>query len=187
MTRMRTIDPEQKARTAKESDPLKAYAAAVRRLSMRMQSAGELLDALVERGYAPDDAEAAVSVLRERGYCNDDLYAEALLRRYRKKSRPAAVAALRAHKLDRETIERAMAGWEPDTESMSAVLESVLRRECPGWEPGQSCPREAMRKAAAKLYRQGFTKQQTDEAFALLRTQAQADDFDETGDEPYEP
>jgi len=149
---------------------------AIFRLQMRMQSAGELGAALKEKGYAPDDIQAVLEVLTQRRYLNDDLYAEALLRRYRKKSRPAVIAALRAHRLDKDTIDRAMENWEPDTDSLSLLLSQALRREDPDWEPCSAVDAVTARKAALRLYRRGFSRQQVDDAFEHLRTARETDE-----------
>ena len=125
------------------------YAAAIRLLSMRAMSAGELREGLLRRGYAPEDADEAVTRVTEAGFIDEAAYAEALVRRYTERGYgPRALPArLRQHGLSSETIAAAMQPLETDEDALDALARKFLRGEN---------TQAARQRSAAALARRGF-------------------------------
>ncbi len=125
------------------------YAAAIRLLSMRAMAAWELREGLLRRGYAPEDAEDAVTRVTEAGFIDEAAYAEALVRRYTQRGYgPRALPArLRQHGLPADVIAAALQPIEPDGDALDTLARKFLR--------GENTEKSRQR-AAAALARRGF-------------------------------
>ena len=123
-------------------------AVALRMLSRRAVSEGELLRRLSEKGFPPADAEAALSRLRELGLADDRRLCEGLVRVYRdsrRYGRAKIVMALRRRLVPADIIDvvvRGMSGGDEEIEVATAALSKKYREGIP---PG--------REGAAKAYR----------------------------------
>ncbi|HZO96574.1 MAG TPA: RecX family transcriptional regulator [Gaiellaceae bacterium] len=100
-----------------------ALEVAVEALARRDRSAAELAAYLARRGARPEDAAAALDRLAEAGYLDDARFAasraEALARRGY--GDEAIRADLERRSLDRELVEEALAGLEPEAERALAL------------------------------------------------------------------
>jgi len=124
-----------------------ALASALRMLSRRALSGGEIRFRLIRKGFGQSEAESALERLRELGLADDRALCGQLARQYRCDRRlgPRRIAwMLVSRKFPRELIEEAVRGIRPE-EEFSAALGALRRKFRDGILPG--------REGAAKAYR----------------------------------
>ena len=136
---------------------------AVKLLSAKPRSVGELRERLLEKDWTnPDIVNGVIGKLEEYGYLDDRKFAEDLaLSKLRQKpqGKRRLQYAMSQKKLDRETLETAIqTAFEkmPETELIDAAIEKRLRLK------GRPETREDTKKFYDFLLRQGF-------AFDLIR------------------
>jgi regulatory protein len=143
-------------RSATGASPQSAYQRALRRLARRDHSVAELRQALVARGHAPEEIEAAIERLRRERYLDDAGYAERFARSrlaHQGHGRALIRQGLRRRGVGRSETEAGLAGALREVDE-KAVLDSLARRY---WrqhtrvEPKQRLPR-----LWAFLVRRGF-------------------------------
>jgi regulatory protein len=128
-------------------------AVALRMLSRRAVSEGELLRRLSEKGFARADSEAALSRLRELGLADDRKLCEGLVRIYRESrryGRAKIVAALRRRLVPPDIIEdvvRGLSGGDEEIEAATAALSKKFREGIP---PGREGTARAFRFLASR-------------------------------------
>ncbi len=128
-------------------------AVAMRMLSRRAVSEGELLRRLSEKGFARPDSEAALARLRELGLADDRKLCEGLVRVYRESrryGRSKIVIALRRRLVPQEIIEdvvRVMSGGDEETVAASSALSKKFREGIP---PGRDGAAKAFRFLASR-------------------------------------
>lgn len=128
-------------------------AVALRMLSRRAVSEGELFRRLSEKGFGREEAEGAVSRLRELGLADDRRLCEGLVRVFRESrryGRAKIVMALRRRLVPPELIEdvvRGMSGGDEEVEAAAAALSKKFREGIP---PGREGAAKAFRFLAAR-------------------------------------
>lgn len=141
-----------------EQSQKKAVERAANVLSLRPYSCAGLYRRLVEKGVEPEDAAYAVERLAELRLLDDDQYARDLCRSGRSKGWGAARIRqeLRRKGIDEECAERALAGFEPDSDKLMRFVRARL---------GDGKPdRAALRRVSDGLYRRGFSWDEINEA-----------------------
>ena len=143
------VDPQALLeRLERESMPF-ALAEIVKQQARRDHSAGELTQALLEKGYPEQTAAGAVEQLTAAGIVDDSRFGEILVhRRQRQRGRAALRQEMRGKGLDPETIERSLAGLDEDTEYGAAAARARKMAQR-GIED---------RKIAAALQRRGYSR-----------------------------
>jgi regulatory protein len=153
-------------------------AVALRMLSRRAVSEGELLRRLSEKGFGRAEAEGAVARLRELGLADDRKLCEGLVRVYRdsrRYGRAKIVMALRRRLVPSDIIEdvvRGMSGGDEEAEAAAAALSKKFREGIP---PGRGGAAKAFRFLAAR----GFSLETCRKALGRMPTEN-----DETEGEP---
>lgn len=124
--------------------------AAARQLSYRALSIGALREKLLSRGYHEAAVDYALAYLQEHGFLDDIKYAESTVRSYKRRGYGTLRIRqeLRRRGVDAEEATEAMEDYEPDWESMEALLEKRLH--------GDLSDRKEVNKAVAALQRRGF-------------------------------
>jgi regulatory protein len=139
---------------ASEADPLeRARALAWRSLNRRDRTVDEIGGLLLGKRVEPAVADQVVTELIELGYLDDAAYAERFAedrRRLDGWGSERIARRLRELGVDREHIEAALAGHDPEAE-MEAALE-LLRRRCPA-PPATRAERD---RALGILIRRGY-------------------------------
>lgn len=133
---------------------------ALRIIGARAMSARELTDRLLEKGEAPENAQAAVAWLLELGLLDDAQYAGMCVRHYAAKG--YGVQKIRSE-LYRRGIPRAL--WDEALQELpeqDAQLDALLRRKLKSAAPD----RTELKKAADYLYRRGFSYGEIRDALA---------------------
>lgn len=135
---------------------------ALRMLSRRALSEGEILLRLARKGFSDAQAAAALRRLRELGLADDRALCAALVRRYREERRigPRKIAGMLAsRRLPRALIEDALRNAGPD-EELAAARAALAKKFRGGIPPG--------REGAARAYRflagRGFSPESCREA-----------------------
>jgi regulatory protein len=147
-------DLERLADRAAEIAPAQAWERALRLLNFRERSSGELRSRLIDDGYAPSVADAAVERARDLGFLDDRRFAEGLVRSLvtgKRQGRRRIAQALSAKGVDEALAAEVLdALCERDDERERAIqlarsLASRCRNEPPrlasrlvakGYEPG---------------------------------------------------
>ena len=131
---------------------------AARLLAPRAMSEQALRDKLRGKEFAPEDIDYAVGRLTELGALNDEEYAQMLARHYQGKGfgRQKVAQELRRRGIPREIADALLADFAPCSAQVVAYLEKTLR--------GETKDKRLLRKAAAGLYRRGFSWEQIDAA-----------------------
>ena len=131
---------------------------ALRMLEKRDYSRGEMIDRLVKKGEAPEDAAAVADRLVELRLLNDENYAAMVVRHYAAKGFGAARIK---NELYRRFVPREL--WDgalldmPDTDgSLDALLRAKLKTSDPD--------RDELKKATDALRRRGFSWDEIREA-----------------------
>lgn len=124
--------------------------AAARQLSYRALSVSALRDKLLSRGYLENAVDYALEYLQAHGFLNDVQYAESTVRSYQRRGYGTLriTQELRRRGVDAAQAEAAMDCYEPDWESMEALLDKRLH--------GDLSDRKEVNKAVAALQRRGF-------------------------------
>jgi regulatory protein len=131
-------------------------AVALRMLSRRPVSEGELLRRLSEKGFGRIEAEAALARLRELGLADDRKLCEGLVRVYRESrryGRAKILAALRRRLVPPDIIEDVVRGMSGGGEEAEAAAAALARKFREGIPPG----REGAAKAFRFLAGRGFS------------------------------
>ena len=119
-------------------------------LARRAHSAAELRLKLARRGYGDDELSGTMERMRSLGYLDDDAFADGLVRRRgADRSRLWISRELAARGVDRETVARALACVDSETE-----LEAARREVARSLRAGQR--NYDYRKVAGRLLRRGF-------------------------------
>ncbi|MBI5419566.1 MAG: regulatory protein RecX [Deltaproteobacteria bacterium] len=122
--------------------------AALRMLSRRALSEGEIRDKLSDRGFASAQAEAAIRRLRELGLVDDRKLCAQLARSYRESRRygPVKISwTLRARRFPPDLVEEVLKGSSSEEDEVAAAM-AALRKKFRGEIPSG-------RQGAAKAYR----------------------------------
>jgi regulatory protein len=149
-------------------------AVALRMLSRRAVSEGELSRRLAEKGFPLPEAEAAISRLRELGLADDRKLCEGLVRVYRESrryGRAKIVMALRRRLVPPDIIDdvlRGLSGGDEETEAAAAALSKKFREGVP---PG----REGAAKAFRFLASRGFSLETCRRALGRNMTETDTD------------
>lgn len=124
--------------------------AAARQLSYRALSVSALRDKLLSRGYQEDAVDYALAYLQEHGFLDDTKYAESTVRSYKRRGYGTLRIRqeLRRRGVDAAEADEVMDTYEPDWESMEALLDKRLH--------GDLSDRKEVNKAVAALQRRGF-------------------------------
>ena len=143
-------------RRAAATPPPTAYQRALRRLARRDHSAAELRRALLDRGHAEDEVEAALDRLRRERYVDDAGFAERFARSrmaHQGHGRLRIRQDLRQRGVDRRTSEAGIAGalLEVDEKGVVDALARRYWRQHAAVEPPRRLPR-----LWAFLVRRGF-------------------------------
>ena len=156
----RPLEPGQAVDTQVYLDAMSAlqaadcYEAALTMLDQAAQTAGELCEKLVRKGYVSPAAEAVVERLRENRLIDDARYAERMAQAQlgRAVGAYAVRRKLRAKRLSEETIEAAMEDFD-DAQQASACREAADSL----WRKYSAlAPREGRAKLSQALARRGF-------------------------------
>jgi len=143
-------------RRAAATPPPTAYRRALLCLARRDHSVGELRRALLDRGHAPEEVEAALDRLRRERYLDDAGFAERFARRRMANQGHGRLRVrqdLRVRGVDRGTSEAGIAGALREVDER-AVVDGLARRywrQLAGVEPPRRLPR-----LWAFLVRRGF-------------------------------
>lgn len=131
---------------------------AARLLAPRAMSEHTLREKMTKKEFAPEDIDYAVQRLTELGALNDEDFAGTLARYYAGKGfgRQKVAQELRRRGIGREISDRVLQGFAPCSEQVVAYLEKTLH--------GETRDKRLLRKAAAGLYRRGFSWEQIDAA-----------------------
>jgi regulatory protein len=143
-------------RSATGASPQSAYQRALKRLARRDHSVAELRRALVARGHAPEEIEAAIERLRRERYLDDAGYAERFARSrlaHQGHGRALIRQGLRRRGVGRSEAEAGLAGALREVDE-TAVLDSLARRY---WrQHTRSEPKQRLPRLWAFLVRRGF-------------------------------
>jgi regulatory protein len=123
-------------------------AAALRMLSRRGLSEGEIQDRLGKKGYDPGETSAAVRRLQELGLVDDPKLCAQLARSYRESRGygSAKIAwALRTRRFPLALIEETLRGFSSEEEELAAASAALRKKFRAGISPG--------REGAARAYR----------------------------------
>jgi len=155
-------------RSATGAPPQSAYQRALRRLARRDHSVAELRRALEERGYPPQEIEAALDRLHRERYLDDAGYAERYARSrlaHQGQGRALIRQGLRRRGVGRPEAEAGLAGALREVDE-TAVLDTLARRY---WrqharvEPARRLPR-----LWSFLVRRGFAPGQVRDRLSAL-------------------
>ena len=141
-------------------------AVALRMLSRRSVSEGELLRRLAENGFDSPDLESTLSRLRELGMVDDRKLCEGLVRVYRESrryGRAKIVMTLRRRLVPQDIVldvVRGMSGGDEEILAASAALSKKFREGIP---PGREGTAKAFRFLAAR----GFSLETCRKALAI--------------------
>lgn len=133
----------------------KAYRAALRYLTRRPRSSGEIRDKLLEQGYESEEVLSVIANLEEQGYIDDRQFARSWAQeriQFGKKGRSLIQFEMRQKGLSAEQIAEAFQHVDDDAELHSAY--ALLCKKLPNLT-GES--EERKRKAGHYLLRKGFT------------------------------
>jgi regulatory protein len=153
-------------------------AVALRMLSRRAVSEGELLRRLSEKGFGQADAEATLARLRELGLADDLKLCEALVRSWREGRRygRAKIAVMLRRRLIppeiADPVLRGMSAGDEEIEAASAALSKKFRDGVP---PG----REGFAKAFRFLASRGFAPDTCRKALGRRATESEYQDANE--------
>lgn len=131
-------------------------AVALRMLTRRAVSEGEIVRRIAEKGFTLPEADAAISRLRELGLADDRKLCEGLVRVYRESrryGRAKIMMALRRRLVPADIIDdvlRGLSGGDEEVEAATAALSKKFREGVP---PG----REGAAKAFRFLASRGFS------------------------------
>ena len=131
---------------------------AARLLAPRAMSEKTLREKLEKKEFAPEDIQYAVERLTEMGGLNDREFAQTVARYYRNKGfgRQKVAQELRRRGIGKELSDEVLEGFAPCSEKVVSYLEKVIQ--------GNTHDKRVIRKAAAGLYRRGFSWEQIDAA-----------------------
>jgi regulatory protein len=126
----------------------------IRYLAGRAHSRAELGRKLAQKGFEPDEVEAALGRLAELGYLDDAAFARALVRRRSGSRGPSALAAeLSAKGISREGVSAALAGLD-SSEQLAAATRLAERMYAERPVTGY---REMLDRIGSKLLRRGYS------------------------------
>lgn len=151
-----------------------AYNKALGLLVRREQSAKELKRKLDRKGYAPDEAGAAINRLQAQEFQSDERFAGTLARsRYAQGHGPRRIRAeLRTHGLDDAAVDAAME--ETGADWLGSARRQYQRRY--GAKP--STDRQELARRAGFLLRRGFDAATVRAVTHAVDVDDSADDFD---------
>lgn len=117
-----------------------------------------LREKMTKKEFAPEDIDYAVERLTQLGALNDEEYAATLASYYAGKGfgRQKVAQELRRRGIAREVSDQVLEGFAPCSEKVVAYLEKTLH--------GETRDKRLIRKAAAGLYRRGFSWEQINAA-----------------------
>lgn len=136
----------------KKANPALEYGA--RLLAPRAMSEKNLRDKLRDKGFGQADIEDAVARLTEMGGLNDREFAQTVARHYvnRGFGRQKVAQELYRRGIDKEIADEILPGLAPCSSQVEAYLEKTIR--------DQTADKRVLRRAAAGLYRRGFSWEQ---------------------------
>lgn len=127
---------------------------AARLLAPRAMSEKNLWDKLQSKGFEPADIEDAIARLTEMGGLNDREFAETVARHYvnRGFGRQKVAQELHRRGISRQIADEILPELKPCVSQIQAYLEKTIK--------GQTQDRKLLSRAAAGLYRRGFSWEQ---------------------------
>ncbi|CAN5893321.1 RecX family transcriptional regulator [soil metagenome] len=148
------VSQRQKAAILQADDRAAAYEAAVSVLTRRPRSEREVRDRLRRKGYDEFTIDHVIERLRERHYLDDDAFARIWVENrtsFRPRGEMALRQELRAKGIDREIVEKTLAGAEIDDLGMAIGL---AQRQSRSMEHLDDAARQ--RRLMGFLQRRGF-------------------------------
>jgi regulatory protein len=162
----RSLDDEELRRLRSSASCALARNRALELLSYRPMSCRELLDKLLQKGEAPEAAEAAVAWLREHGALDDLRYAGQVVRHYAAKGygEGRIRQELRRRGVDRELWDEALEQAPDPEEKLDAFLAAKLK------DPDD---RAQVQKLSAALLRRGYSWEEIRSALSRARAETE--------------
>ncbi len=106
-----------------KSDEEKALNYALRLLSIKPRSAGELKEKLIKKGFTESSSDKVLNKVEKLGYINDEEFARLWVEervRLKNYGKIRIKNELVAKKIDRETIEKALSSYDEEAEEERA-------------------------------------------------------------------
>jgi regulatory protein len=161
ITKGKTLTEQDVERVLEQNDVMHLKQVALRYATYKSRTAEEVRRKMLEKDFAPEEAEYAVQFLEEFGYVNDAAYARSFIKDFQER-KPSGTERLRQELLKRGVskfdIEDALAEAFPKESVKDTMLENALAaankklRALKGKEPEKQ-----QQSLIAYLQRQGFS------------------------------
>lgn len=146
------VDEKNLLQSMLESDTQSAFEKATDYLGGRMQTAKELYDKLIKKGYEKEAVEGAISKLKEYKYIDDEEYVNEFVRQNSQLSKKMLESKLFSKGVDKGTVTRCLAALDDDGELSACKKQVEKYLKCHDISSGKG-----KEKMIASLLRRGFS------------------------------
>lgn len=184
ITKGKTLTEQEIERVLAEEDVMRLKQTALRYATYKSRTAQEVRRKMLEKEFAPEEAEYAVQFLEEFGYVNDAAYTRSFIKEWQER-KPSGMERLRQELLKRGIskfdVEDAFAEIFPKETAKDAMLENALAAAEKKLRTLRGRPPEKQEQALiGYLQRQGFSWDIIKQTLKTLKDSVNAELDDES-------